>query len=238
MHEHDEGRPGIRQLRERVEAAIHGDVRAVASVLMAWSGKLTDIEMENGRTLIRCPVPGHEDENPSCSVYRAKNGRVLFRCRACGGFGDLITAHQLIFGTDVERALTAAGGAFGILFVAGPAPAHTDTALIEVIAAASDVYGVSADLIVSGSRSRRHVEARHAAMYVARESTGLSYPVIASAFGRRDHTTVLHAVRKIERLLAERDEGRQRVLAVKALIDHESRAEGLRRPDQSLRCAV
>ncbi len=38
-------------------------------------------------------------------------------------------------------------------------------------------------------------------MYVFRELTDLSYPAIAREFGGRDHTTVIHAVEKIERLM-------------------------------------
>jgi chromosomal replication initiator protein len=36
-------------------------------------------------------------------------------------------------------------------------------------------------------------------MYLTRELTDLSLPAIAQAFNRRDHTTVLHAIRKVER---------------------------------------
>jgi chromosomal replication initiator protein len=41
-------------------------------------------------------------------------------------------------------------------------------------------------------------------MYVFRELTDLSYPAIARLFGGRDHTTVIHAVEKIQRLMKER----------------------------------
>ena len=41
-------------------------------------------------------------------------------------------------------------------------------------------------------------------MYVFRQITDLSYPSIAKLFGGRDHTTVIHAVDKIERLMKER----------------------------------
>ena len=41
-------------------------------------------------------------------------------------------------------------------------------------------------------------------MYVHRELTDLSYPAIAREFGGRDHTTVMHAVEKISRLMKER----------------------------------
>ena len=46
--------------------------------------------------------------------------------------------------------------------------------------------------------------ARQIAMYVFRDLTDLSYPGIARIFGGRDHTTVIHAVEKIQRLMSER----------------------------------
>ena len=44
------------------------------------------------------------------------------------------------------------------------------------------------------------------AMYVTRTLTDLSFPEIGRAFGNRDHTTVIHAVRKIERNMVENKE--------------------------------
>ena len=41
-------------------------------------------------------------------------------------------------------------------------------------------------------------------MYVTRNMTELSFPDIGKAFGNRDHTTVMHAVRKIESRMSER----------------------------------
>ena len=41
-------------------------------------------------------------------------------------------------------------------------------------------------------------------MYVFREITDFSYPAIAKEFGGRDHTTVIHAVSKIEQMMKER----------------------------------
>ena len=54
------------------------------------------------------------------------------------------------------------------------------------------------------SRQRPLVTARQEAMYVFREMTDLSYPAIARLFGGRDHTTVIHANEKIQRLMKER----------------------------------
>ena len=52
--------------------------------------------------------------------------------------------------------------------------------------------------------SGRSSPRRQTAMYVFRELTDLSYPAIARLFGGRDHTTVIHAVDKIQRLMRER----------------------------------
>ena len=65
-------------------------------------------------------------------------------------------------------------------------------------------FGVSMDDLTGGSRSRVLVTARQIAMYLCRELTDLSLPKIGQAFGGRDHTTVMHADRKIRQLMAER----------------------------------
>lgn len=51
---------------------------------------------------------------------------------------------------------------------------------------------------------RALVTARQIAMYLCRELTDLSLPKIGALFGGRDHTTVMHADRKIRNLMAER----------------------------------
>jgi chromosomal replication initiator protein len=71
--------------------------------------------------------------------------------------------------------------------------------LSRIIDEAADVFGVDIGELCSPNRSRQVVGARQAAMYVCRSLTEESLPSIGRAFGGRDHTTVLHAVRKIER---------------------------------------
>ncbi len=65
-------------------------------------------------------------------------------------------------------------------------------------------FGISVDDLCGASRSRVLVTARQIAMYLCRELTDLSLPKIGQAFGGRDHTTVMHADRKIRQLMAER----------------------------------
>jgi chromosomal replication initiator protein len=65
-------------------------------------------------------------------------------------------------------------------------------------------FGISVDDLVGSSRSRTLVTARQIAMYLCRELTDLSLPRIGQTFGGRDHTTVMHAERKIRQLMSER----------------------------------
>ena len=78
---------------------------------------------------------------------------------------------------------------------------RTDMELLNEIA---DILGFDVDSLRGKSRQRPLVTARQIAMYVFREFTDLSYPSIARLFGGRDHTTVIHAVEKIQRQMGER----------------------------------
>ena len=63
---------------------------------------------------------------------------------------------------------------------------------------------IGLDELCGASRSRQLVTARQIAMYLCRELTDLSLPKIGQLFGGRDHTTVMHAERKIRESMAER----------------------------------
>jgi chromosomal replication initiator protein len=73
-----------------------------------------------------------------------------------------------------------------------------------IIAQTAAYFGLSIDDLCGQSRSRVLVTARQIAMYLCRELTDLSLPKIGQQFGGRDHTTVMHADRKIRQLMAER----------------------------------
>ncbi|MFJ2824960.1 chromosomal replication initiator protein DnaA [Streptomyces toxytricini] len=74
----------------------------------------------------------------------------------------------------------------------------------DIMAATADYFGLTVDDLCGSSRSRVLVTARQIAMYLCRELTDLSLPKIGAHFGGRDHTTVMHADRKIRALMAER----------------------------------
>ena len=68
----------------------------------------------------------------------------------------------------------------------------------------SGYFRISIEDLCGTSRSRTLVNARQIAMYLCRELTDLSLPKIGQEFGGRDHTTVMHAERKIRQLIGER----------------------------------
>jgi chromosomal replication initiator protein len=81
------------------------------------------------------------------------------------------------------------------------APKHrTDE---EMLAEIAGYVHFTVEALKGKSRQRPLVSARQIAMYVFRDMTELSYPAIARLFGGRDHTTVIHAVEKTQRLMRE-----------------------------------
>ncbi len=75
-------------------------------------------------------------------------------------------------------------------------------------------YDIRLADMVSRKRPAAIVFPRQVAMYLARELTGLSYQEIASAFGGRDHGTIMHACRTIERRITEDDGVRHRIAVI------------------------
>jgi chromosomal replication initiator protein len=73
--------------------------------------------------------------------------------------------------------------------------------ILDTTAAA---YGFSVEALIGPSRTRPLVTARQVAMYLTRDLTDYSYPAIGRVFGKRDHTTVIHAVDKIAGQMQER----------------------------------
>ncbi|HTZ42532.1 MAG TPA: chromosomal replication initiator protein DnaA [Jatrophihabitans sp.] len=79
-----------------------------------------------------------------------------------------------------------------------------DITATTIMAVTAEYFGVSIEDLTGSSRTRVLVQARQIAMYLCRELTELSLPKIGQTFGGRDHTTVMHAERKIRSLMTER----------------------------------
>ncbi|MBS2962116.1 chromosomal replication initiator protein DnaA [Actinocrinis puniceicyclus] len=85
-----------------------------------------------------------------------------------------------------------------------PDSAGSEITTATIMAQTAAYFGLSMEDLCGTSRSRVLVTARQIAMYLCRELTDLSLPKIGQQFGGRDHTTVMHADRKIRLLMAER----------------------------------
>jgi chromosomal replication initiator protein len=73
----------------------------------------------------------------------------------------------------------------------------------DILEAVSEHFHVSYVDLISDRRTKKIVRPRQVAMYLARELTTRSLPEIGRSMGGKDHTTVIHGVRKIEQLIAE-----------------------------------
>lgn len=67
----------------------------------------------------------------------------------------------------------------------------------------SDHFQIKVSELKSSKRLKSVVFPRQVAMYICRNLTSLSYPEIGSKFGGKDHSTIIHAIKKIERIMKE-----------------------------------
>ena len=72
------------------------------------------------------------------------------------------------------------------------------------MAVTAEFFGVTIDELCGPGKTKALAQARQIAMYLCRELTDLSLPRIGQTFGGRDHTTVMHADKKIRNEMAER----------------------------------
>lgn len=73
--------------------------------------------------------------------------------------------------------------------------------LKKIASSVAEFYNISETDLVKQSRRKEYVNPRQIAMYLARKEMKSSFPAIGEFFGGRDHTTVMHGVEKVERLV-------------------------------------
>jgi hypothetical protein len=98
----------------------------------------------------------------------------------------------------------------------GQAPSVGKPRIDDFIRAACRHFGVARDEFLSSRRPKNLYLPRQVAAYLARTLTDHSLPEIARRFGGRDHTTIMHSVAKIGRLLNEDEAIRAHVEAVRS----------------------
>ena len=86
-----------------------------------------------------------------------------------------------------------------------------------IIDCVADYYSLSADMLRGDSRKKEIALARHVAVYLTREMTGLSLPRIGDAFGR-DHSTIINSCDKVTKMLDTSSDMKSSIADLKKII--------------------
>jgi chromosomal replication initiator protein len=164
-------------------------------------GLITDIQPPDMETRLAILRNKAERERTSVSheVLEFIASNVTTNIRELEGALIRVAAYASLNKTQVDVAL--AKQLLTDLLTRTAVKPRTDEQLLVEIA---EHLGFEVEALRGKSRQRPLVQARQTAMYVFRELTDLSYPAIARLFGGRDHTTVIHAVDKTQRMMSER----------------------------------
>jgi chromosomal replication initiator protein len=164
-------------------------------------GLITDVQVPDLETRIAIlrKKAAQEGMNPPPEVLEFIATKIQSNIRELEGALIRVTAFASLNKQAVEIQL--AEIVLKDLISESDAPEITAAVIMAVI---SEFFSVSMEDLTGASRSRVLVQARQMAMYLCRELTELSLPKIGQAFGGRDHTTVMHADRKIRALMQER----------------------------------
>ena len=164
-------------------------------------GLITDIQPPDMETRLAILRNKAERERTSVSheVLEFIASNVTTNIRELEGALIRVAAYASLNKTQVD--VTLAKQLLTDLLTRTAVKPRTDEQLLVEIA---EHLGFEVEALRGKSRQRPLVQARQTAMYVFRELTDLSYPAIARLFGGRDHTTVIHAVDKTQRMMSER----------------------------------
>jgi chromosomal replication initiator protein len=174
------------RLRERFAAGLVADIQAP--------------DINTRLTILRKRIHQDRLEHPPEEALELIAKRISLNVRTLEGALIRVVAFSSLTGRPITSEL--ASEVLDGLYPRTTQPART---LQQIEDAACQHFGLSADELLSSSRAARVAWPRQVAMYLARELTSESLPAIGRHFGRRDHSTVLHAVRRTEaRIVADR----------------------------------
>jgi chromosomal replication initiator protein len=164
-------------------------------------GLISDVQAPDLETRIAIlrKKAAQEGMNPPPEVLEFIASKIQSNIRELEGALIRVTAFASLNRQSVEMGLAEA--VLKDLISDSAAPEITASTIMAVTA---EYFAVSIDDLTGISRSRVLVGARQMAMYLCRELTDLSLPKIGEKFGGRDHTTVMHADRKIRTQMAEK----------------------------------
>jgi chromosomal replication initiator protein len=167
------------RLRERFQSGLVADIRP------------PDISTRMTILRKRAQHDGLELVDPHALEAIAK--RITINVRALEGALIRVVAFSSLTGRPLSAEL-----AIEVLDGLYPKADTPIRSIADIKAAACEQFGISSEELISPARTARLVWPRQVAMYLARELTQESLPIIGREFGGRDHTTVLHAWRRAE----------------------------------------
>ena len=173
------------------------------------AGLVTDIQPPDlaTRVTVLRKRTQHDGVSISEDVLQTIARRIPGNIRALEGALIRVIAYGSLSGQPLSAELTARvlDGFYGPERTAG-AGGRSAPSVEAIQDAVCEAFAISRDELLSTSRSARLVWPRQIAMYLARETTNLTFPDIGRRFGGRNHTTVMHAVRRTaDRLTTDRE---------------------------------
>jgi chromosomal replication initiator protein len=171
------------RLRERFESGLVADIRP------------PDLATRVAILRKRAVLDRIEIEDPS--VLDAIAERITDNIRALEGALIRIVATHSLTGRPLDADLAA-----NVLDRIHPTRRPPALSVRGIQVAVASAYGVSAEDLISADRSARITWPRHVAIHLVRELTDISLSAIGTAFGGRNHATVLHACRRVSDRMA------------------------------------
>ncbi|MDX6660839.1 MAG: chromosomal replication initiator protein, partial [Solirubrobacteraceae bacterium] len=160
----------------------------------------------------------HDGVDADLSALELVAARITDNIRALEGALIRVVAYHSL----TERPLTAEL-ATEVLDRLYPRPHDSGHSVRDVQLACCAAFDVSLEELLSRSRATRVTWPRQVAMYLAREVTDTTLPSLGRQFGGRDHTTVLHAHKRIAQRVIEDDAVRTAVDALRERLSEPSR---------------
>ncbi len=180
------------RLRERFQAGLVADIHP------------PDINTRLAILRKRVHQDGIDDLQPGTLEVIAQ--RIALNVRALEGALIRVVAFSSLTGRSLTADL-----ATEVLDGLYPHTSPQTRTLAEIQAAACRHFNLTPEELLSTSRAARVAWPRQVAMYLARELTDESLPAIGRHFGRRDHTTVMYAVRRAEQKIVADSTSRKAV---------------------------
>jgi chromosomal replication initiator protein len=165
-------------------------------------GLLTDIQapdLETRIAILRKRVETEEIPVPDPEVLTFIAGRVSANIRELEGALTRVVA----FSSLTDRPLTVELAETVLKDVYPQGEAAPEVTIARIQQNVCERFSVTHEELVSPRRSQAVAYPRQVAMYLSRELTDASLPMIGKEFGGRDHTTVIHAKDKITKLIRE-----------------------------------